>query len=86
MSVRGFPDKIHEVGGNHKTAIDRTEDIHRYVDEVLADLRAAYDAKCAPYTRAGLVKQGNDTLDTIIRFARCAKDELKRAYITSEDS
>lgn len=84
MSNRGFPNKIHEVDGNHKVAIDRTEDIHRYVDEALAEPRAAYDTKCAPYVRAGLVQQGNDTLDTIIRFANCAKDELKRAYVPKQ--
>lgn len=75
-----FPNQIHELSGNHKVAIDRTQDIHRYVDEALAHLSKAYEADCAPFARAGLVKQGDDYLDTVIRFAKCAKDELRRAY------
>jgi hypothetical protein len=75
-----FPEQIFEVGGNHKVAIERTADIHQYVDQALACLKTGYE-DCAPYLRAGLVRQGYDYLDTVIRFAKCAQDELKREYV-----
>lgn len=83
--MASFPNQIHEVSGNHRVAIDRTKDIQKYVDEAVAYLTRAYDENCGPFARAGLVRQGDDYLDTIIRFAKCAKNELRKAYIAVDE-
>lgn len=83
--MSAFPNQIHELSGNHRVAIDRTTDIQKYVDEAVAYLTRAYEKDCAPFARAGMIRQGDDYLDTIIRFAKCAKDELRKAYINTSE-
>lgn len=75
-----LPNQLHEVKGNHQVAIDRTKDILKYVDKAILFLEQAMNKTDGSYLRAGNLRQGDDYLDAIIRFAKCAKQELRIAY------
>lgn len=74
-----LPKTVHEAKGGLQVAIDRTADIAQYVERAVECLTKVKDEK-GEYVRAGYLQQGDETLDTIIRFAKCAKDLLREAY------
>jgi hypothetical protein len=79
--ARQLPNQIHgHSGGNHKVAIDRTADIRKYVEQAVAQLEQARDESFGSFLRGGYLRQADETLNTIIRYAHCAKDELRNQY------
>ena len=79
--MKQLPAELHgHSGGNHKVAIDRTRDIHEYVDKAVGCLEMAANENGGAHIRGGNLRQGDDYLDAIIRFAQCAKNELRIAH------
>lgn len=79
--MRQLPEQVHgHSGGGHQVAIDRTHDIHKYVDQAIECLTRAADEGLGCHLRGGNLRQGDDYLDVIIRFAQCAKAELRTTY------
>lgn len=66
-------------GGSFTVATDRVQDIHKYVDQALACLKIATADDLGPHVRGGALRQADDYLDTVIRFAKCAKETLREA-------
>jgi 3-oxoacyl-ACP reductase-like protein len=83
--VKPLPATIHEVDGNHRVAIDRAADISKYVTEAVNLLTAAYKQDIGAHHRAGLLREGDETLQTVIRFANCAREYLRSAYCRNDD-
>lgn len=84
--MKKLPETILEVRGNHKVAMDRTNDIGKYVTQATDCLRRSMDKEETAIMRGALVRQADYYLDTIIRFANCAKTELRVAYLELSDS
>ncbi len=79
--MKNLPNQVHgHSGGNHKVAIDRTRDIHKCVDQAIECLERAADEGLGSHLRGGNLRQADDYLDAIIRFANCAKNELRIAH------
>lgn len=76
-----LPAQVHgHCGGNHETALARAGDIAKYVEQAVARLKSAADESLGSHVRGGFLREGDATLDTIIRFAMCAKRELRTAH------
>lgn len=75
-----LPETLHETRGGHQVAIDRTKDIHKYVDKAINCLEQAMNNEHGSILRGGYLKQGDDYLDAIIRYANSAKEELRQSY------
>lgn len=78
--MKQLPLTIHEVDGNHRVALDRATDISKYQKQAVKHLYESYHGDLPPRIRAAMVHEADDMLDTIIRFAQCAKEELRTAY------
>lgn len=76
-----LPDKVHgHSGGNHKAAIDCAYDIRKYVDAAVLQLTEAANETLGAHLRGGYLREADETLETIIRFARSAQKELRIAH------
>lgn len=84
--MQPLPDKIHgPPRGNQDVARDRTNDIRGYVDKALEHLEASRPESVPALMRAAHVRQADDYLDAIIRFAHCAKQQLRIAHCPQID-
>jgi hypothetical protein len=84
--MQKLPIKVHgHSGGNHKVAMDRTNDIAKYVERAVQELTAAADEGLGSSLRGGYLREADETLDTIIRFATCAKNELRIAHCHNQE-
>lgn len=84
--MRGkLPEQIHEAKGNASIAIDRTADIRGLADRAVEYLRQSQGDRHGPHLRAGYLKEGDEMLDAIIRYANTAKVELRIAYCPNFD-
>lgn len=78
---KALPAIVHgHCGGNHKTAINLAGDIAKYVRQTVEQLTLAADESLGPHVRGGYLREGDAALDTIIRFAEGAKDQLRVAH------
>jgi len=79
--MKQLPTNVHgHAGGNHQVAIDRTRDIGPYVAKAVASLSSAADEKLSAPLRGGYLREADELLDAIIRYANCAKTELRIAH------
>jgi hypothetical protein len=75
-----LPVTINQVRGNHAAAAATTGRIAQYVTAATKHINDALDRDIGAAVRGGLVRQADEELDTIIRFARSAKHDLRVAY------
>jgi hypothetical protein len=79
--MKQLPIQVHgHAGGNHGIAIARTNDIHDYVKQAVQCLTNAADENVGSHIRGGNLREADEFLDTIIRYAQCAKNELRIAH------
>jgi hypothetical protein len=75
-----LPVNIEVVHGNHQTARDRTGDIHKFTTEAARLLDEGLRKDASAIYRGACVREADAYLDTVIRFAECAKEQLRIAY------
>jgi hypothetical protein len=79
---RKLPEQAHEGswssgGGSFGAAIDKTRQLHVYVNKALECFDRAANNALGSHERGGAVRQVDDYLDAIIRWANAAKDDLR---------
>lgn len=80
MSRSKLPERIYETRGNHESAVKTVAGLKQYVDTAISQLTHAGKKDEDATVRGGYLRAGDEMLETIIRHANCARDELRIAW------